>query len=202
MSLTKYLHQVKPREESYVNHVDRIQGLLSEKIQKISANRGDVAEAILGAAVAAKFIKRPTDTVTLEDVQSILAKVIISSPVETSVFDLEKVANIKDNIKFRVGLPKRAMDFISDRSNWQDVDDLFDSSIAYVNGDKRLNLQARKFSKNKRENEIYVNSDGTGDQKGTKADIKLTFDGKKISKSNIIKSSRRQSIYASCWYRI
>ena len=28
MSLTKYLHQVKPREESYVNHVDRIQDLL------------------------------------------------------------------------------------------------------------------------------------------------------------------------------
>ena len=27
MSLTKYLHQVKPRDESYVNHVDRIQGL-------------------------------------------------------------------------------------------------------------------------------------------------------------------------------
>ena len=27
MSLTKYLHQVKPREESYVNHVDRIQDL-------------------------------------------------------------------------------------------------------------------------------------------------------------------------------
>ena len=28
MSLTKYLHQVKPREESDVNHVDRIQDLL------------------------------------------------------------------------------------------------------------------------------------------------------------------------------
>ena len=178
-NLNHYVRQLRPRTESYANHVDRVQDLLSEKIQKISANRGDVAEAILGAAVAAKFIKRPTDTVTLKDVESILAKVIIASPVETSVFDLEKVANIKDNIKFRVGLPKRAMDFISDRSNWQNVDDLFNSSIAYVNGDKRLNLQARKFSKNKRENEIYVNSDGTGDQKGTKADIKLTFDGKK-----------------------
>ena len=27
MSLKKYIHQVKPREESYVNHVDRIQDL-------------------------------------------------------------------------------------------------------------------------------------------------------------------------------
>ena len=32
MSLKKYLHQVKPREESYVNHVDRIQDLfITEK---------------------------------------------------------------------------------------------------------------------------------------------------------------------------
>jgi hypothetical protein len=29
LSLTKYLHQVRPREESYVNHVDRIQGLFT-----------------------------------------------------------------------------------------------------------------------------------------------------------------------------
>ena len=32
MSLRKYLHQVRPREESYVNHVDRIQNLfIAEK---------------------------------------------------------------------------------------------------------------------------------------------------------------------------
>ena len=30
MSLTKYLHQVRPREESYVNHVDRIQDLFEK----------------------------------------------------------------------------------------------------------------------------------------------------------------------------
>ena len=30
MSLKKYIHQVKPRDESYVNHVDRIQSLLRE----------------------------------------------------------------------------------------------------------------------------------------------------------------------------
>jgi len=30
LSLTKYLHQVKPREESYVNHVDRVQALFEQ----------------------------------------------------------------------------------------------------------------------------------------------------------------------------
>ena len=32
MSLKKYIHQVKPREESYVNHVNRIQQLMESKI--------------------------------------------------------------------------------------------------------------------------------------------------------------------------
>jgi len=36
LSLTKYLHQVKPRDESYVNHVDRIQDLLFEQWTSLS----------------------------------------------------------------------------------------------------------------------------------------------------------------------
>jgi len=32
LSLTKYLHQVKPRDESYVNHVDRVQNLINEAV--------------------------------------------------------------------------------------------------------------------------------------------------------------------------
>ena len=38
--LRKYLHQVRPREESYVNHVDRIQGLCENQ----SANTDGVAD--------------------------------------------------------------------------------------------------------------------------------------------------------------
>ena len=41
MSLTKYLHQVKPREESYVNHVDRIQDLfITEKFGMVNFPNG------------------------------------------------------------------------------------------------------------------------------------------------------------------
>ena len=41
MSLKKYIHQVKPREESYVNHVDRIQDLfITEKFGMVNFPNG------------------------------------------------------------------------------------------------------------------------------------------------------------------
>ena len=50
MSLTKYLHQVKPRDESYVNHVDRIQGLF---ITETVGARGLAYERDVHAALKA-----------------------------------------------------------------------------------------------------------------------------------------------------
>jgi len=145
-------------------------------------NKGDVAEAILGAAVTAKFVVRPTTDVSKKDIESVLNKMLLSNPVTIPTPDYiktVKVAKILDNIKFQVGIPKPAMDFISNSSNWSEISDIFNSCMTYVNKDRRLNLQAKQFAKNKKSNKIFVNSDGTGDQKGTKADIKLTFDGKK-----------------------
>ena len=40
MSLRKYLHQVRPREESYVNHVDRIQNLFENQSYNLHASVG------------------------------------------------------------------------------------------------------------------------------------------------------------------
>jgi len=181
MPLQQYVRQLRPRTESYTPHVDKIQALLSEGVVG-KYNKGDVAEAILGAAVAAKFIIRPVSDVSKKDVEDVLKKVLASNPVTVQVADYKKTtksANITDNIKFKVGIPKPAMDFISDSSNWSSISDLFSSALSYVNSDRRLNLQAIQFSKNHKSNTIFVNSDGTGDQTGTKADIKLTFDGKK-----------------------
>ena len=53
MSLTKYLHQVKPRDESYVNHVDRIQDLL------IESNKGFAYELEIYKALKSAKITPP-----------------------------------------------------------------------------------------------------------------------------------------------
>jgi hypothetical protein len=47
LSLTKYLHQVKPRDESYVNHVDRIQGLMLLP-ESANTDSADVNEIMFG----------------------------------------------------------------------------------------------------------------------------------------------------------
>ena len=148
---------------------------------KISANRGDVAEIILGAAVTARFYNAPqvSTKISKPDVYEMITKVLRSQDVTLQRQDkLSGTVKVDDNIRFRVGVPKKAWEFISDKNNWSLVDDLFDSSIAYANTDRRLRGQAHALYANGKEDDIFVNSDGTGDQTGTKADIKLLINGK------------------------
>lgn len=158
---------------------------LKENKMSISANRGDVAEVILGAAVTAKFAASPPNAITKKDIENVIAKVITSKAVKLTRPDMAKGGtNINDNINFTVGVPKAAWDFISKKQNWSSVDDLFKSSMTYVNSDRRLGLQCKALYRNLKTNTVKVDSDGTGDQKGTKADIKLIVDGK-VTKNQI-----------------
>lgn len=151
---------------------------------KIDANRGDLAEIILGAAVAAKFKYPPLSgltTITRKQVEEILLLVIKAASKKTMMQRADKqkgTVKVDDNIEFRVGVPAKAWTFISDKNNWRLVDDLFTSSVGYVNNDRRLRGQVNKVYINGKKDFVLVNSDGTGDQKGTKADIKLSINGK------------------------
>ena len=118
MGLQPYVKQLRPRNYAYVPHVDKIQQLMENVTGKY--NKGDVAEAILGAAVAAKFVVRPTTDVSKKDIESVLNKMLRSNPVTIPTSDYVKTvkqAKITDNIKFQVCIPKPAMDFISDSSS-------------------------------------------------------------------------------------
>jgi len=149
-------------------------------LPKISANRGDVAEVILGAAVTSRFWKHPVgEKVSEKDIRSIMRMVLKTNPVALTRNDLEIDTKISDTIRFRVGVPKLAYDFLKQEKEWDKISDLFKSCEAYVNSDRRLSLQSSVLAKNGKINDIFVNSDGTGDQKGTKADIKIEIDGKK-----------------------
>ena len=99
---------------------------------KINANRGDVAEIILGAAVTAKFLHPPQTNrgkIIRKNVEEILTSVLKSKSLATTRPDkLSGTVRISDNIRFKVGVPQKAWKFISDKNNWKLVDDLFDSS--------------------------------------------------------------------------
>ena len=77
--------------ESILNHAERI-------------NRGDIAEAILGAALSAKLIKRGSDrigTVDNSDIQTVLSKAIATTS-GTLIYTVEdKNSSIADKISFK-----------------------------------------------------------------------------------------------------
>ena len=68
--------------------VDNLQTLSENVVGKY--NKGDVAEAILGAAVAAKFINRPVGDISKKDVEDVLKKILAVNPVIVQVADYKK----------------------------------------------------------------------------------------------------------------
>lgn len=148
-------------------------------VKNLGANRGDLAEAVIGAAVTARFWLKPEGRqVTEADLKKVLDSFLRSNPTTFQRDDLNVVTRITDEITFRVGIPKVAYDFIRKRENWSLIPELFKSSVAYVNADRRLILQSNILAKNGKIDKILVDADGTGDQTGTKADIKLSVNGK------------------------
>jgi hypothetical protein len=153
-----------------------------QEAEKVPANRGDVGEFVLGAAVTTRFWKKyKGNDVTENDVKDILRKVIKTNPVSLKREDEDVVeidTQISDDIRFKVSVPKKAQEFMYDSKNWLLIPDLFKASIEYVNTDKRMLKQASILARNNKRNDIFINADGTGEQKATKADIKLVIDDK------------------------
>lgn len=156
---------------------------------KIDANRGDVAEALMGAAVCSKFKNRPTEPVKKSDIDSVLDRVLASVIVHYNAPDMIKNvhSSVMDNVTFKLALPSKAIAFLKDSGNRDLVKDLYDSVLSYVNSNRQLFDACKTISENNEKNEIQVLSDGTTDQKGTKADIKTTIDGKETLKQISLK---------------
>lgn len=155
-------------------------------------NKGDIAEAILAAAVAARFKKRFRESdfasqkrpmavnvrnlkpVNVADVQEVLSA-IVSGSAQYRISDFDKKTrrevNIFDNINVTVSIPAASMNFLSQRKNWASISNIFNSAVAKVNQDAKLRSSAVSLSVNLKEDTISVKGVGTENQKGTKADI-------------------------------
>jgi len=148
--------------------------------EKISANRGDLFEAFFAAAVAARFVKRAKKktakslpSVNASDVDDVLTQMMKKGYVK-NVNDVGSA--VIDTVSVNVSIPKKALDFLSVRSNWTKVSDLRTGAINFANTHSRLNAQARGLSINERQDIIKVTAAGTEDQRGTKADVKIEVD--------------------------
>ena len=185
---------------------------------KISANRGDIAEGIMGAALTAKFIKRQLGQtvrdlpqVNATDVDAVLAKFFRSGGTYSKTvrdvpkpFDfippdfpgdkIETTVNIirelmfSDKVIFKLTLPQAAMDFLSKQSNRTQVRDIFERAIRYANNDPTFIREANRLATNAKNDKILVDADGVSNQLETKVDIGLYANGRKIGKQISLKT--------------
>ena len=185
---------------------------------KISANRGDIAEGIMGAALTAKFIKRQSGQtvrdlpqVNATDVDAVLAKFFRSGgtykktvrdvpkpyeyiPTNAPGDKIETTINIireltfSDKIVFKLTLPQAAMDFLSKQSNRTQVRDIFERAIRYANSDPTFIREANRLATNAKNDKILVDADGVSNQLETKVDIGLFANGRKIGKQISLKT--------------
>lgn len=166
-------------------------------------NKGDIAEAILAAAVAARFKKRFKESdfagqkrpmavnvnnlkpVNVADVEEVLRQVVSGAAVY-NVRDFDKKtrteADVFDNITVSVSIPQASMNFLTKPGNWASVSNIFNSAVAKVNQDAKLRSSALNLSINLKEDTISVRGVGTENQKGTKVDllVEVTQGGKKV----------------------
>ena len=187
---------------------------------KISANRGDIAEGIMGAALTAKFIKRESGQTVSDspqvnptDVDAVLAKFFrsggtykktvrdVPKPYEfiPSNFPGDKIettVNIlrelqfSDKVVFKLTLPQPAMDFLSKQSNRTQVRDIFERAIRYANNDPTFIREANRLATNAKNDKILVDADGVSNQLETKVDIGLYANGRKIGKQISLKTDK------------
>ena len=185
---------------------------------KISANRGDIAEGIMGAALTAKFIKRQLGQtvnnlpqVNATDVDAVLTKFFRSGGTYSKTvrdvpkpFDfippdfpgdrIETTVNIvrelmfSDKVLFKLTLPQAAMDFLSKQSNRTQVRDIFERAIRYANNDPTFIREANRLATNAKNDKILVDADGVSNQLDTKVDIGLYANGRKIGKQISLKT--------------
>lgn len=151
---------------------------------EIKINRGDVAEGILGATLTAKFITveplsiSENKKLTYADIDAVLDKYSRSAANTTGISFKTKAAKagMNDNITFKMNLTKSSLDLLGQTAAKRAiVHDLYDSAIDYV--EKTWTEEILALINNGRVDNVLVNSDGLGDQKGTKADIKISVNG-------------------------
>lgn len=167
----------------------------------VEYNKGNISEAILAAAVAARFKKRFKESdfasaterigvgnmksITVMDVEEVLAQ-LVSGGATYNVRDFDKKqrkrVDVFDNISVSVSIPGPDMNFLTQRSNWSKVQNIFSSAVAKVNQDVDLTSNSYKLTVNLREDQIDIRGVGTENQQGTKVDllVEVRRGGKKV----------------------
>lgn len=135
-------------------------------------NKGDTAEALLGAAMFAKLIKREQGSIgkiTSNDVWTVFDEL---SPVSESDWMVQKkdLGGATDKIWFRLKVKGYVKNALSNPDIRKKLTDWALSPVNYVNS-KEGQDYAEQFYKNGQPDEIGVLSDGLSEQSSRKSDV-------------------------------
>jgi hypothetical protein len=137
--------------------------------------KGDVAEGIVGAAIAARFVNKNRD-INARDIQRIIEQMVGSGSKRETMYKSQNAnPKIVDDVRFYLSLAKPNMDALCDPKNFTPLEDLFESAVKYANG-KTVREWGDILYNNNMYNFIEVISDGLGGQRSTKVDVRVLVD--------------------------
>ena len=150
-------------------------------------NRGDVAEGLLGAAVAQAFISGG-NPITVAEVEDLLEQLDqkenelpgTSSTSKVLTKPIKREDGTVDTITCVIRLRKKNFDDLMDTSKRNALTGLLNAAVAYSNSEEMLEATTA-VATNGVDNKVATVSDGVSKQRGTKIDIKVFLDGKATS---------------------
>lgn len=143
----------------------------------VKGNRGDMAEGVFAAAIAARFINK-NGTISEQDVIDMIngldktkshQKIDFKSP--------NKNPKIVDHVCLNLRLAPSNLTALTDRQTQSTLGDIIQSSVKYANSNV-VAAWSKTLYENNRFNDIEVVADGLSEQKTSKVDVRVKIDGK------------------------
>ena len=154
-------------------------------------NLGNVVEGIMGAAVTAKFLN-PDATVTTATIMKILKSAKYESSLKVNTIRRSYSGRLKnDTIKFTLSLNQKDNEALT--LSYENSEELiaykkgeeifraYENAAEYVNSAKTVKEALDRVISDPNPNSVLIESEGAAaeNQRGTKADLFITIDGKK-----------------------
>ena len=154
------------------------------------ANRGEIAEGILGAAMFAKFTKRAPQEeiaqVTVQDVERVLAQLSNKAEDVYSVTVNDADNRHADTITFNLFLKTKPFQDLMDLKKREALMQEFSSAAAYVNT-PNAERYSRYFYINGKTDSIEIIANGALAEKSSKVDVFVQVNGKRLRLNTSLK---------------
>jgi hypothetical protein len=155
-------------------------------------NEGNLAEAVLGAAIVAKIVLRQPNgkigRVTSVDVKKVLQQMRkvkgISKGGKKTQIKLDSGGTAKDRITFYLNLGNSTTEALLKMKDLTPLTRVCDAAASYANS-MRMEGLAESLYNNQINNTIEIDVDGISDNKGTKSDIAIFTDNHVFDKISL-----------------